>query len=769
MSITTGDILTGLSPQQKAAVEYTGGPQLVIASAGSGKTRVLTAKIVHLIDSGLQPGRLLALTFTNKAANEMKSRIADAAGLANASRIWAGTFHSIFLRILRYHSDRIGFPHDFTIYDAADSKALVKQIIKDLNIDDKEFKASSVLSAISMAKNALVTPDRYYDFIGNNSSRNTIIKRVFKEYVRRCKSGNAMDFDDILFFTNVLLRDNPDIADYYEQYFEYVLVDEYQDTNFAQHLIITRLTQNKGNLCVVGDDAQSIYSFRGANIGNILTLKKRYPALEIFKLERNYRSTKNIVGAAESLIRKNLNQYKKEVYSENEAGAPVLIEAYSNDRFEADAVAQNIKQAKFSNRDAYSDYAILYRTNAQSRLFEEALRKIAIPYRIYGGLAFYQRKEVKDAVCYFRMAVNPDDDEALRRIINYPTRGIGETTVKKLRASAVEKGVSIWRVISELSDDDKQYNAGTKAKLQSFHELISRFSSQARKLNAYDLGVEIINSTGILASFMSDKTPEMVSKQENIEELLRSLKDLVELRLQNGDDEPDMSEALSRISLATDSDEEDDANIPKVMLMTVHAAKGLEFKHVYIAGVEDEYFPAAKSALTESGIEEERRLLYVAITRAMKDCVMTYCNSRYRNGMSVSANPSRFINEIDKKYIKYGRSASLSFSNYDYGSQYYAPVHSSAGSNNFLKSSSFSNPNPKIKTVMRKKSDTQELKFVECSAGVVSAGVRIRHGIFGDGTVKSIEESDSVIIIKVMFDKAGEKRLMLKFAKFEII
>ncbi len=769
MTIQSNDILSSLSTQQKMAVEYASGPQLVIASAGSGKTRVLTAKIVYLINAGYQPGRLLALTFTNKAANEMKSRIADAAGLANASRIWAGTFHSIFLRILRNHADRIGFPHDFTIYDASDSKALVKQIIKDLNIDDKEFKASSVLSTISIAKNALVTPDRYFEFIGTNSAREIVIRRIYREYVRRCKAANAMDFDDILFFTNILLRDNSDIADYYEQYFQYVLVDEYQDTNFAQHLIITRLTKNKGNLCVVGDDAQSIYSFRGANIGNILTLKKRYPNLEIFKLERNYRSTKNIVGAAESLIKKNINQYKKDVFSENEAGSPVMIEAYSDDRYEADAVAQNIKQAKFTNRDTYSDYAILYRTNAQSRLFEEALRKIAIPYRIYGGLAFYQRKEVKDAICYFRVAVNPDDDEALRRIINYPTRGIGETTLKKLRSIAMEKGISLWRVISQIDDSDKQFNAGTKGKLRNFHELVSHFVKLAKKLNAYELGIEIINSTGILSSFMSDKTPEMISKKENIEELLRSLDDFVKTRLQNVEDEPDMSEALSQISLATDADEEDDANTPKVMLMTAHAAKGLEFKHVYITGVEDEYFPAAKSAMSESGIEEERRLLYVAITRAQKDCVMSYSISLYRNGLSSSANPSRFINDIDEKYVKYGRRASMSLINSSRGQHNSYQTDYYGVSNRFTSPNSFTNPAPKLKKFVRRKSEANILKSVESTSGLLKEGTRIRHGIFGDGTVETIEESESTIIIKVKFDKAGEKRLMLKFAKFEII
>ena len=555
------DYLSQLNGPQRDAVAHLSGPELVIAGAGSGKTRVLTYKIVHLLAKGYEPWRILALTFTNKAAREMRERIEDLAGHDTARKLWMGTFHSIFARILRTHADRLGFRSSFTIYDAADSKSLVKMIIKDLSLDEKVYKPSTVLSSISMAKNALISPEDYRrdrDLIeSDRRSRRPEIARIYAIYRDRCLTAGVMDFDDLLYYTNVLLRDNPDILCHYREFFRYVLVDEYQDTNFAQHLIVQRLTENQGNICVVGDDAQSIYSFRGANIANILNLRNAYPDLQVFKLERNYRSSRNIVNAAGSLIAKNRGQIPKNVFSENEAGAPVeLVQSYS-DYEESYLVANRISQLKLSGRDPYDEFAILYRTNAQSRILEEQLRKRNIPYRIYGGLSFYQRKEVKDAIAYFRLAINPHDDEALKRVINYPARGIGETTVGKIVHAAVGSNVSMWQVISDPVSHGLQVNAGTLRKLTDFRSLIESFCALvAAGDDAYAVATEIIARTRLLAVLVTDRTPESISKQENLQELLAGVMEFVQSRLESGADDqsgsPTLAAYMSEVSLATD-------------------------------------------------------------------------------------------------------------------------------------------------------------------------------------------------------------------------
>ena len=668
IDISSNSYLDSLNPQQRDAVCYIDGPSLVIAGAGSGKTRVLTYKIVHLLAHGYEPYRIMALTFTNKAAREMKERITSVVGQKLSSRLWMGTFHSIFLRILRAHADLLGFNKTFTIYDTSDSKSLIKSIIKELGLDDKIYKPTTIASIISNAKNAMILPEQYIadkDYMeSDRRAKRPSTGQIYAIYCNRCRQSDAMDFDDILLFMNILLRDNPDICRHYREFFRFILVDEYQDTNFAQHLIIRQLTEGNNAFCVVGDDAQSIYSFRGANITNILNLKHYYPDLEIFKLERNYRSTQNIINAASSLISKNQKQIPKSVYSENSVGKPIdILESYS-DMEESFLVANNISRSKLTQHDSYDEYAILYRTNAQSRVLEESLRKRNIPYRIYGGVSFYQRKEIKDVICYFRMTINPNDDEALRRIINYPARGIGETTLKKIQTAAISHQVSMWQVISNPSVYELAVNGGTLKKLGTFVSMINEFITDSQSSsNAYELAQLIYNRTGILTSLLHDKTPESISKQENLSELLAGIKDFIDDRLETGEDNLSMEAFLSEISLATDQDQED-SDEPKVTLMTVHAAKGLEFKNVYIVGVEEDLFPSIMSQDSMADIEEERRLLYVAITRAKENCTITYAKSRFRNGQTQTCRPSRFIADIDSKYLRMESSDSIGNNSY---------------------------------------------------------------------------------------------------------
>lgn len=781
------EYLTKLNQTQRAAVEYNDGPALVIAGAGSGKTRVLTYKIVHLLQNHYEPYRIMALTFTNKAANEMKERIKSIVGENIASKLWMGTFHSIFLRILRYHAELIGFKSTFTIYDTSDSRVLIKSIIKDLGLDEKIYKPNSVASHISNAKNALISSDQYIldqdNLKRDKKAKQPMIGRIFRIYTERCKISGAMDFDDILYYMNVLLRDNPDILRHYREFFKYILVDEYQDTNFAQHLIISMLTRDKNNLCVVGDDAQSIYSFRGANIGNILGLENKIPNLRIFKLEQNYRSTQNIINAAGSLIDKNTRQMKKHLFSENEVGEPILIMKTYSDIEEAYLISNMISQSKLTEHDSYEDYAVLYRTNAQSRVLEEALRKRNVPYRIYGGLSFYQRKEIKDAICYFRLAVNPDDDEALRRIINYPARGIGETTMKKLQSTAIDAGVSIWAVISNPDKYPANLNSGTLKKLALFKEMIDLFINDNNAgSNAYELAQLIYNRSGILSVLSHDNTPESISRQENLSELLSGLKDFVDTRKEEGNENISMSAFLSEVQLSTDQDEEEDTDEAKVTLMTVHASKGLEFKHIYIVGVEEELFPSAMSMDSLAQIEEERRLLYVAITRAKNTCVITYAGSRFRNGQTVMTRPSRFLSDLNTKFLKLRTSSDLSFNS---GSRNFVnPVksYSDSYSNHYP---SYSSPQKKYPTPssysrLKNSPTARKLNFgnpadietrdsIETEQGTLHAGTVINHNRFGKGKILKLEHVSGNDMITVDFGVVGIKKLLLRFAKFTIV
>lgn len=768
--------LDELNPQQREAVTYHDGPSLVIAGAGSGKTRVLTYKIVDLLRHGFEPYRVLALTFTNKAAREMQERIQGLVGDKVAARLKMGTFHSVFLSILRQNYEKIGFKSGFTIYDSADSKSLIKMIIKELGLDEKVYKLSSVLSNISYAKNALISAEQYvidpdkieYD----KATRRPLTGRIYQLYCERCRLANAMDFDDILFYMNELLRDHPDVKRHYQDFFKYILVDEYQDTNFAQHLILQQLIGENKRICVVGDDAQSIYSFRGAQIENILGLRDKMPELKIFKLERNYRSTQNIIDAAGSLIGKNTRQIPKNLYSENKIGAKIeVISAYS-DIEEAFIIANLINKHKLTFHDSYEDYAILYRTNAQSRVIEESLRKRSIPYRIYGGLSFYQRKEVKDAVAYFRMAVNPNDDEAFRRIINFPARGIGETTLKKISAAAIEKGVSLWEIISSSNLKAIGINSGTSAKLNNFKQLIDEFIKDNNQgSNAYELGQLIFNRTGILNLYAHDSTPESVSRYENLTEIMSGLKDFVESHKATNDGEPNMVAFLSEVMLATDQDEEDQDNLQKVSLMTVHAAKGLEFRHVYIVGVEEDLFPAAMSQTSISEVEEERRLLYVAMTRAMETCVITYATRRFRNGQTVITNPSRFISDINPKFLDLKSSSQL-----DKKSQFVNPVDNYKKHNIY---SAFSTNSPDINSNNPNNSSTHNLRKVgspvlsyikpQHTQDELAEGMVIDHEKFGKGTIQSLGSISGEPSITVNFDEVGIKRLILRFAKFSVV
>ena len=782
------DYLNKLNEQQKQAVIYCDGPQLVIAGAGSGKTRVLTYKIVHLMKLGYLPSHIMALTFTNKAADEMRERITNLVGEKEASFLWMGTFHSIFAKLLRFNADRIGFKQDFTIYDTSDSRSLIKLIIKDMQLDDKVYRPNVVHSRISMMKNALMTP-YYYERDNKLRKEDERFNRpltyeIYKTYCQRCKIAGAMDFDDLLVYTNILLRDNPDVLKKYQERFEYILVDEYQDTNFAQHMIITQLAREHNHICVVGDDAQSIYSFRGANISNILDLNKSFPTIKTFKLERNYRSTKNIIGAANSLIDKNKRQIKKNIFSENPIGTKVNVVACYNDYEEAYVVASTISSLKAREGCSYNDFAVLYRTNAQSRVLEEALgsgglknkhgeKRRPIPYRIYGGLSFYQRKEIKDALSYFRLTINPNDDEALRRVINYPTRGIGATTMDKVQHCAIDDEVSLWQVITDPAKHRLSVNNGTLRKLQSFVELINSFTEQDRAgVDAYELGRTIIERSGIMADLMKEKSVEIISKQENLDELLTAMHNFVDEQTQQGINETKMTDFLAKASLATDQDT--DKSVGEcVTLMTVHAAKGLEFMNVIVVGVEEDLFPAAMSKDSILTIEEERRLLYVAITRAEKNCVITYAKSRFRNGSNVNCQPSRFIKDMDDKFlVNSATSKTLPVQNYTESE--YRPFNkktSSSSYNSFNENKSslkpltnaISKPTPKNSVI-----HSNDSGFSLHNLDEINEGNEIIHNRFGKGVITKIDNSGNAPKIIVEFEVMGQRTLLLKYAKFKI-
>lgn len=781
------DFLNSLNDQQREAVLYTDGPELVIAGAGSGKTRVLTYKIAHLLQMGYPPYRLLALTFTNKAANEMKERIAALVGTETAQRLWAGTFHSIFSRILRANADRLGYRHDFTIYDASDSLSLIKSIIRELQLDDKTYKPTTVQAIISHAKNALIEPQAYArnrELIEMDTrSKRPLIHEIYRIYRQRCFVSGAMDFDDLLLNTNILFRDHPDVLQHYRNLFAYILVDEYQDTNFAQHLIVNQLGKDHNHICVVGDDAQSIYSFRGANIHNILGLSKEYPGLKIFKLERNYRSTQNIVNTANSLIAKNKEQIPKQVFSEKEQGNKVqIISAYS-DFEEGFIVSNRIAEMRLTTHCDYNDFAVLYRTNAQSRVLEEALRERNIPYRIYGGMSFYQRKEIKDAIAYFRLTINPDDEEALKRVINYPARGIGDTTLSKLIERAHSQEASIWKVISDPIGYNLAVNNGTLNKLKTFKDLIDELRYEADKKNTPELAETIIKRSGIWGEISSDRTPENINRQENIEELLNGAREFCVGRKEAGEEQTSLSDFLAKISLATDQDNGDETEQDKVTLMTVHASKGLEFKQVFIVGVEEDLFPSAMSKNSEREIEEERRLLYVAITRAGENCTLTYALSRYRHRQTVFPSPSRFIKDLDSRYVdmpvqtkQESPRETISWNRFPFDTErpHKTSRWNEENTDRTPAPRPFVAPSPgkrltKIDSKPTGETHSTTQSTVATAAGQVEIGTLICHARFGNGTVTAIEDTGDNCKITVEFENVGRKQLLLKFAKFTII
>ena len=758
--------------RSRAAVEYLGGPELVIAGAGSGKTRVLTYKIVHLLNMGHYPGRILALTFTNKAAREMRERIEALVGQAVASRLWMGTFHSIFSRFLRMHADRIGFSPNFTIYDSADSKSLVKTIIKELKLDDKIYRPGIVLNAISQAKNNLYSPEDYAaDTELTNSDKNSGRGRtheIYRLYRDRCRIAGAMDFDDLLFYTNVLFRDNPDVLAHFRQYFSYVLVDEYQDTNFAQHLIVRQLCETTQNLCVVGDDAQSIYSFRGANIRNILDFKKVFPSLRTFKLEENYRSTRNIIGAANTLIAANREQIPKEVFSNNADGERIeVVQAY-NEYEEAYIVANRIAQVRMRYRCPLSEIAVLYRTNAQSRVLEEALRGRNLTYRVFGGLAFYQRKEVKDAVSYFRLAVNPDDDEAFRRVINTPKRGIGDTTLGKIGAAAMSSGTSLYRVICSPDEYGLDVNKGTLAKISGFANIIRGFVESVEKgAPAAVVARSVYEATGILKEYTSDNTPENISKHDNLLELLKAVDDFTDSSRESGDDRGGMSDFLAEVSLLTDQDTPgEDADC--MTLTTIHSAKGLEFDCVFVVGVEENLLPS-QMCRSNADIEEERRLMYVAITRARKFCMISYARQRTVNGQSGSVIPSRFISDIDRRFLRMMTGTSPDTPRQRPVRPWDEPGLRPAERKPKAAESRTAQAAPATPPPSQPRTSASD-EFGLHIADDLKEGMRIQHPRFSTGTVVRVDTESSDHRVVVDFDNDGQRRtLLLKFAKFQIL
>ena len=792
--------LDELNESQRAAVLYNDGPSLVIAGAGSGKTRVLTYKIAYLLDNGYEPWSILALTFTNKAAREMKERIARAVGTEKAKYLWMGTFHSVFARILRTEADALGYSSNFTIYDSSDSKSLIKSLLKELNLDEKVYKPGLIQSRISNAKNHLVSAQAYAAsgefFRSDSEAKIPAMRDIYIRYCERCKQSDAMDFDDLLVNTYLLFKNNPDICDKYAERFRYVLVDEYQDTNFAQHSIVLQLTSKYQRVCVVGDDAQSIYSFRGANIDNILKFTRLYNDARLFKLEQNYRSTQLIVKAANSLIEKNREQIRKEVFSENSVGEPIAVTSAYSDVEEGEIVANKITSMHVKNGQPYSDFAILYRTNAQSRIFEEALRKRAVAYRIYGGLSFYQRKEIKDVIAYFRLAVNPHDGEALKRVINYPARGIGDTTLNKIIATAAQEGVSLWTVISSPLDYGLNINKGTHAKLQGFRNIIAGFVSKVETTNAYDLGKEIVGASGIMADIIQDTSPEGLSRRENIDELVNGMYDFCDIRRQEGNERMFLTDYLSEVSLLTDQDGEKDDSVPKVTLMTIHSAKGLEFRNVFIVGMEENLFPGPMSSDSPRALEEERRLFYVAITRAEENCFISYAKNRYKYGKPEFCNPSRFLKDINPAFLKMPADSGFAAvrSNEGYAKRNYERNYESGYGRNYERTDSYRSNGPsmfdggeipqepvrfvkpvpprnlkRIVPASSASSISQGVSLGKADTHGVEVGRLIEHERFGRGEVVRLEGSGDNCKATVRFENAGDKQLLLKFARFKII
>ncbi|MDO4185997.1 MAG: 3'-5' exonuclease [Bacteroidales bacterium] len=779
------DFLNELNEGQRNAVLYGDGPSLVIAGAGSGKTRVLTYKIAYLMEQGMDPWNILALTFTNKAAREMKERIARQVGERRAQYLWMGTFHSIFLRILHAESEALGFSNHFTIYDTADSKSLLRSIIKEMGLDEKVYKPATVQSRISNAKNRLVTPARYGAnaevYEADCAARIPQVCDIYQHYWNRLKQADAMDFDDLLLYTYILFKEHPDILAKYQDRFKYILVDEYQDTNYAQHSIVMQLGLQHGKVCVVGDDAQSIYSFRGAEIDNILNFTKTFRGAKIFKLEQNYRSTQTIVQAANSLIEKNMSRIPKEVFSKNEAGEALgIYQAYS-DAEEAVIVANKIKELHRKEGLPYSDFAILYRTNAQSRVFEEEFRKQSLPYRVYGGLSFYQRKEIKDIIAYFRLVVNPNDEEAFKRIVNYPARGIGDTTVGKIAAKATQHAVSLWEVICHPDTYALDVSKGTLTKLKGFQELMAGFIDEATERNAYELGVSIIKASGIIEEVASENTPEAMSKKENIEELTNGLKDFTEGRLEEDNPHISLSDYLSEVSLLTDQDSDTEDDGARITIMTVHSAKGLEFGTVFVVGLEENLFPSPMAGDSMRALEEERRLFYVAITRAEKHCYLTFAKMRFRYGKMEFSQPSRFLRDIDVRFVKPQQNNDVMPRQKaaPFGSQWgesSAPRFTPRSSDYGQPRRSFTTeerptPRPVVTPVTR---NLKRVSSVAPSAGsgstaALQVGQQIQHERFGIGEVIKVEGNGDNAKATIQFRNAGTKQLLLRFARFKVL
>ena len=770
------DLLNELNDAQRAAVEYIDGPSLVIAGAGSGKTRVLTYKIAYLLSQGMKPWSIMALTFTNKAAREMKERIGKLVGGDLAQHLYMGTFHSIFSRILRAEAEHIGFNNNFTIYDESDSRSLLKAIIKEMGLDDKAYKPAAVHARISMAKNNLVTAEAYDSdpaiLEQNKRAKMPAIGKIYMAYVQRCRQANAMDFDDLLMLTFQLFRDHEEIRQKYAGRFDYILVDEYQDTNHVQMSIVMQLCKEKLRVCAVGDDSQSIYSFRGANIDNILNYQKQLPGTQLFKLEQNYRSTQTIVEAANSLIHHNRNQIQKEVFSKNDKGEKILYKPAYSDKEEALIVAKNIQRIKRQDDCGYDQFAILYRTNAQSRSFEEEFRKQGIPYRIYGGLSFYQRKEIKDIIAYFRLVANPDDEEAFKRIINYPARGIGATTVMKIADCAHQNQVSFWEVIGNVEHYGLNVNKGTQTKLEKFRLLISSFIDRSHTLDVYELGDAIIRESRISEDIMSGKNADDLARQENLEEFLSGMQTFVAGRQEEGRmDEAYLTDYLQDVALLTDADSEGEKDEPRVSLMTIHAAKGLEFATVFVVGLEENIFPSPLAAISVRELEEERRLLYVAITRAEKHCILTNAKNRFRYGKMEFDNPSRFIDEIDASLIEGGEEAPES--SFGGGRSSYGGYGSEGGYGGRMPwdrdRSGYRRDYQNSKPVASQFMADPKPAFASSAAGSLCEGCRIEHQRFGIGTVLKIEGTGENTKATVEFQNAGTKQLLLKFAKFTIL
>ena len=769
--------LDDLNDAQKGPVLHKEGPLMVIAGAGSGKTRVLTFRIAHLMDRGVDPFNILALTFTNKAAREMKKRIASIVGGSEAKNLWMGTFHSIFARLLRFDGDKLGYPSNYTIYDTQDSQRLISSIIKEMGLDKDIYKYKQIQNRISSYKNSLITVKAYFQnpelMEADAMAKRPRLGDIYQNYVDRCFKAGAMDFDDLLLRTNELLSRFPEVLMKYQERFRYILVDEYQDTNHSQYLIVKALADRFQNICVVGDDAQSIYSFRGANITNILNFQRDYDDVAVYRLEQNYRSTKNIVNAANSIIANNKNQLEKVVWTANDEGTKIRLHRSTTDAEEGRYVAGSIFENKMQNRRANSDFAVLYRTNSQSRAIEDALRKRDIPYRIYGGLSFYQRKEIKDLLSYLRLVINPKDEEALKRVINFPTRGIGQTTVDRLTVAANHYSRSIFEVMENLDKIHLKINTGTKRKLEDFTNMIKSFQIMNEKADAFTLAEHVAKKTGILLEFKKDGTPEGIARMENIEELLNGIKDFVEGQKELADAKGDLTEFLEDVALATDLDK-DTGDDDRVALMTIHLAKGLEFPFVYIVGLEEDLFPSAMSMNTRSELEEERRLFYVALTRAEEQAYLTYTQNRYRWGKLIDAEPSRFIEEIEDRYIE----NLTPVDTYRYKPLINTDIFGKVDKSKLR----MLKPENGVPPVIGKPNKNQLRKLrklkPELSKPIgntntidpnLSEGTLVNHTRFGRGKVLCIEGAGNDKKAEIQFEKGDIKKLLLRFAKLEII